>query len=176
MAAIMLSWYWFSFAYSERLPPFFHDLLCDASQEILDCQHHHHLTQPPKNHALCLLPLFLGVTQLGSQNSGSPFGLSIAIHNFLFAEGRLCFSLMDITGAAFAFFFFFFFSDPVSLSVSEPFSAGAELLGCLNLWSFPFLHVPFFQNEQTPSFLGRSSAGELLRLGPSSNFFFHSAA
>ena len=47
---------------------------------------------------------------------------------------------------------------PFHLSVSEPFSAGAEPFGCLNLQSFPVLHVPFFQNEQTPSFLGRSPA------------------
>ena len=118
-----------------------------------------------EHHALCFLSPFLGVIQLGFRGCACAFGLSIDV--FL-TTGSLSESShnepADITGAAFAFFFFFFFSDPASLSVSEPVSAGAGLFGCLNLQSFPFLQVPFFQNEHK---CHRSSpAGELLRLGP----------
>ena len=131
-------------------------------QETLGCSHQRHRIQPTPGTPLFSSSFppfsFLGAIQLGSRGCVRAFGLSIAIRNVSSMQVDSA-SLpefshkdpVDITGAAFAFMFFF--SDPAALSLSEPFSAGAELFGCLNLQSFPFLQAPCFQNEHMPSFL-----------------------
>ena len=133
VAAILLSWCWSSFVCP--------DLLCDASQGIFTANITIVVLNPiPKDHVLCLRAPFLGVA--GAFSSSIAISSSLKVGSASLSESSHK-EPVDITRLLLLFL------------LGSRFTLGVRTLlrrrrALWMLESFPFSHVPFFQNEQTP--------------------------